>query len=68
MYIYYKIKKFASASGCSAGQYGSECQQQCGQCKDSGTCNTVTGICPDGCDRGWTTLYCNDSKDSLVLS
>ena len=40
---------------------------KCGQSKDSGTCNTVTGVCPDGCDPGWTR-HCNGSKDGLMPS
>ena len=67
-YITNSDKQFASASGCSAGQYGSECQQLCGQCKGSSACNRLTGVCPDGCDPGWTTLYCNNSKGGLSLS
>lgn len=47
-------------SECIEGMYGSECLQQCpGHCRDSVTCNHVTGQCDGGCDKGWTGDLCD---------
>lgn len=40
---------------CSVGYYGLQCKSNCiGNCKDSTTCNHISGLCDNGCDYGWT--------------
>eukprot|EP00105_Crassostrea_gigas_P038150 XP_019922298.1 PREDICTED: protein draper [Crassostrea gigas] len=49
---------------CIEGRYGSKCLQQCsGHCRDSVTCNHVTGQCDGGCDIGWTGALCDKGCD-----
>nr|XP_034318743.1 protein draper isoform X2 [Crassostrea gigas] len=44
---------------CIEGWYGNNCSQPCEwQCKDSTTCNHVTGHCDGGCEDGWFGIHC----------
>lgn len=48
---------------CTDGWYGVSCSRQCsGHCRDSTTCNHVTGQCEKGCDKGWTGSLCRKGK------
>lgn len=52
---------FCRITECGEGLYGVNCSQQCvGHCRDSSTCNHVTGQCDDGCDVGWRGSKCNE--------
>ncbi|KAL4230214.1 hypothetical protein ACF0H5_010599 [Mactra antiquata] len=43
---------------CPVGTYGEQCEGTC-NCADNVACNEITGICPDGCQPGWTGNQCN---------
>lgn len=44
---------------CPAGYYGLQCESKCvGHCKDSETCNHISGLCDNGCGDGWTGSNC----------
>lgn len=51
---------FFCKTECIEGWYGMNCSQQCTKhCKDSKTCNHVTGHCEKGCAAGWTGPFCD---------
>ncbi|XP_053391785.1 uncharacterized protein LOC128554536 [Mercenaria mercenaria] len=43
---------------CASGQYGPLCEN-CGKCKLGTVCSSTTGICPDGCQPGFTGDKCD---------
>ncbi|XP_067678679.1 receptor-type tyrosine-protein phosphatase epsilon-like [Haliotis asinina] len=46
---------------CNPGTYGDGCNKECASrhCKtQNGTCDRVTGNCPDGCTSGWAGTDC----------
>ena len=45
--------------GCEDGSYGTNCQDQCGQCKTNTICDRYNGTCHDGCQIWWTDTKCN---------
>ncbi|KAK7102417.1 receptor-type tyrosine-protein phosphatase alpha-like [Littorina saxatilis] len=45
--------------GCADAYVGPDCQ--CGHCRDGARCDVTTLECSSGCDRGWRTLFCNQS-------
>lgn len=46
---------------CREGWYDMNCTQLCvGHCKDSVTCNHVTGHCDRGCAVGWKGDLCDE--------
>ena len=49
---------------CHNGTYGKDCKEQCGYC-DYGTCDHVTGECPNGCIDGFIGRFCTESKSSV---
>lgn len=52
---------------CSVGYYGLQCKSNCiGNCKDSTTCNHISGLCDNGCDYGWTGTNCN--KGLIIIN
>lgn len=55
------------AKACAENNFGSKCQQQCGNCKNGDVCNHVTGICPTGCAEGWIGSRCNIGKTTSIL-
>nr|XP_022305554.1 multiple epidermal growth factor-like domains protein 10 isoform X2 [Crassostrea virginica] len=49
---------------CPHGWYGVDCKQQCsGHCRDSISCNHVTGQCDGGCAAGWHDSFCKKECD-----
>lgn len=58
---------FYIAKACAENNFGSKCQQQCGNCKNGDVCNHVTGICPTGCAEGWIGSRCNIGKTTSIL-
>lgn len=51
---------FFCITECKKGWYGDNCTQQCtAHCKDNTTCNHVTGLCDEGCDKGWKGYMCD---------
>lgn len=38
--------------------FGKKCLQKCGKCKSGEACNTVTGLCPDGCEGHLLSPFC----------
>lgn len=40
------------------GYYGTGCMFECGHCKNSTTCDSVTGFCLEGCQEGWAGYKC----------
>ncbi|KAK2138332.1 hypothetical protein LSH36_3284g00011, partial [Paralvinella palmiformis] len=44
---------------CEDGFYGTNCQDQCGQCKTNTICDRYNGTCHDGCQIWWTDTKCN---------
>lgn len=61
------IKKYASTqilhffSDCVTGFFGENCLQKCGKCKSGEACNTLSGLCPDGCEDHLMPPYCKGS-------
>lgn len=46
---------------CVPGFFGVNCENICGKCKSGETCNTVTGLCPDGCESHLMPPNCKGS-------
>ena len=44
---------------CESGYYGTNCQQQCGHCKDGVTCDNQNGRCYNGCQMWWADDRCD---------
>ena len=42
---------------CDAGYYGAECDE-CGHCLDGALCDSTTGRCPEGCEKGYAFDNC----------
>ena len=47
---------------CVDGNYGSSCQQQCGQCTGGAACDKATGHCPTDCEPGYIGPGCDTGK------
>nr|XP_022306912.1 receptor-type tyrosine-protein phosphatase T-like [Crassostrea virginica] len=45
---------------CNGNTYGQECNTSCGNCINGEQCHHMTGICPNGCDKG---VYDGDKCD-----
>ena len=54
-------------TACPIGFYGYGCSLSCGNCAFGGPCNVVDGICPSGCDDGWTGDTCHECTCSEIL-
>lgn len=52
---------------CDGHTYGYNCQEHCGICRNGEECDTVTGVCPNGCDTGYMGDNCKESKFKLYL-
>ena len=37
---------------CDGNTYGQDCTTSCGNCINEDQCHHVTGVCPNGCDKG----------------
>lgn len=48
-------------SDCVSGFYGDSCQNTCGKCKADASCNTTSGVCPDGCQDHWILPNCTSN-------
>lgn len=50
-----------SLAACVNGDYGTHCQEECGNCKpNSSVCDKVSGACPAGCDIGFSGSLCKE--------
>lgn len=50
---------------CTAGYYGNNCSNTCGNCANGASCNHVTGNCPGvipRCRVGWKGEQCKSGK------
>ena len=48
---------------CPTGIYGSNCQNNCSlNCAVPARCNIKTGKCNGGCQAGWKSSTCDQSK------
>lgn len=60
------IKKTISISFCKEcppGHFGLDCKDNCsGHCINNEPCDHVSGVCPSGCQDGYTEARCNNSK------
>lgn len=46
-------------SACQHGYFGSECKDTCStHCSGNGSCNSITGVCDNGCKDGWSGSTC----------
>ena len=44
-----------------------DCKQQCsGHCRDSVSCNHVTGHCDGGCAAGWHDSFCKKGNANVL--
>lgn len=46
---------------CSSDFFGYPCQP-CGYCDDNGICDPTTGVCPNGCQPGYTGTLCKERE------
>lgn len=50
---------------CPIGYYGRTCENRCSEhCSVSRKCDSVTGQCYEGCQPGWYTKTCDQSRSS----
>ena len=47
---------------CLSGQFGENCSQWCGQCKDRARCDPQNGWCLSGCQPGTEGYFCQYSE------
>lgn len=52
---------FILKSDCVSGFYGGSCQNTCGKCKAEAACNTISGLCPNGCQDHWILPNCTSN-------
>ena len=52
---------------CLPGFHGENCESECGHCKDGSPCYIYDGICPSGCDNGYTGQTCTQGKEKKNL-
>ncbi|KAK3594319.1 hypothetical protein CHS0354_028699 [Potamilus streckersoni] len=46
---------------CQKGTFGDVCNETCGNCLNGSlSCNSITGQCIDGCERGWSGITCKE--------
>lgn len=57
------LSELDSEEGLRDVNYGQRC---IGLCKDSTSCNHLTGQCDEGCDGGWTGKPCNIGVNNRV--
>ena len=43
---------------CQNGRYGPGCDEKCGNCYNTATCNKTTGYCPGKCMLGYQGKRC----------
>lgn len=64
-----KMKKctFIFSSACLGGYYGPNCVEMCSNhCLVPQNCDRKTGECTGGCQTGWKTPKCKESKDGFI--
>lgn len=49
---------FLLSLDCAPGFYGDNCKKMCGKCKIGTTCNTTSGLCPNGCKDNLSPPFC----------
>jgi len=47
-------------SACEDGQYGPNCQSECGRCLGGVACDVTIGACSAGCEAGLQAPLCQD--------
>ena len=47
---------------CLSGSYGVNCGGTCGSCRSVTYCDTVNGICPQGCKPGYKGELCQQGR------
>lgn len=47
---------------CSGGMFGEGCSSQCGLCALDLQCHHKNGTCFNGCEPGYASQFCNQSK------
>lgn len=53
---------------CPSQHYGMNCTGRCsGHCINNEPCDHVSGVCPSGCQDGYTGALCTDGKNFLFL-
>lgn len=53
---------------CPSGYFGMACSARCiGYCSGYEPCDHVIGMCPGGCQEGYTGQYCNKCKSKKLL-
>lgn len=63
VFISVNLKVFLLKSVCADGQFGMNCSNHCtGHCENNEPCDHVSGVCPGGCQDGFTDQYCNSCK------
>lgn len=50
---------------CIDSKYGLDCSQSCGHCNKNKQCHHISGMCPYGCDPGYTGSQCIRGKHFL---
>ena len=65
--IYWSVSVFMFwdliCTDCPKGKYGQQCKENCSMhCRVLGECDKVTGHCLRGCQAGWKTPWCDQSK------
>ena len=52
---------------CQNNTYGPGCVYNCGSCANETACDTVDGVCADGCAPGWLLSNCSQGKHVVEL-
>lgn len=47
---------------CNEGQFGQNCDFECGHCLHKKQCHYIEGTCSSGCDDGYRGIQCKKSK------
>lgn len=49
---------------CEQGFHGEYCEKECGKCRDGAVCNSLNGVCPNGCEDN---LIAQVTYDALLM-
>lgn len=63
----YTYRHTSLLADCVPGFFGRNCEGQCGKCKSGEACNTLSGLCPDGCEGHMMPPYCTGNTSLFFL-
>lgn len=63
-YFFFRLYLFVA---CPDGNYGENCNEQCGNCNNTKQCHHVNGTCLNGCKTGFQSDKCIESRYNVSI-